>query len=54
MELLLIDDWATSKDLGAGQIEIDTKISEETAIALDLIDANIRAAEQQAGQILLA
>jgi|GEM_PF-7049952 hypothetical protein len=57
MELKRINDSAQRNQQQAGQHRInnlDTRISNETAEALRQVDANIRAAEQKAGLLLVA
>ena len=54
MELLNVDFWSEIEAQDTDESILDTSISAETADALDAVDANIRAAEQQAGSMLLA
>jgi len=57
MELKRINDSTKRNQPKPGQklvANFDTKISSETAEALKQVDANIRAAEQKAGHLLVA
>ncbi|QIJ42597.1 hypothetical protein G7039_21685 [Rhizobium leguminosarum] len=57
MELKRINDSAQRKQPKPGQYIVanfDTRISTETVEALKQVDANIRAAEQKAGHLLVA
>ncbi|MCV3734972.1 hypothetical protein OCK02_02055 [Rhizobium sp. TRM96647] len=57
MELKRINDAAQRNQPKPGQqvvANFDTRISTETLEALKQIDANIRAAEQKAGRLLVA
>lgn len=57
MELKRINDSAQRNQPKPGQQLVDnfdTKISSETVEALKQVDANIRAAEQKAGHLLVA
>lgn len=57
MELKRINDSAQRNQPKPGQqlvANFDTKISSETVEALKQVDANIRAAEQKAGHLLVA